>query len=219
MTLSESATKAASKSIPGTYTLQGTLLEACSCNVLCPCWIGEDPDKGTCDAFVAYHFDKGNINGVDVGGRSMVNIVKIPGNVLTPHSWKVLMIIDDEASDEQMQALIDAYSGKLGGPLADLAGLVGEVLAVERAPLRHEVRGGQGSLKVGDYLSAEMTPYQIGPGVSTTLRDSFFSTIPGSPAYVAKATHHSVNIPQYKMQWSFENRNAIQGDYTISYSG
>jgi len=35
------------------YDLQGTLLEACSCGVLCPCWIGEDPDGGTCDAFVA----------------------------------------------------------------------------------------------------------------------------------------------------------------------
>jgi hypothetical protein len=31
------------------YLLEGTLLEACSCNVLCPCWIGEDPDLGECD--------------------------------------------------------------------------------------------------------------------------------------------------------------------------
>ena len=28
------------------YELEGTLLEACSCGVLCPCWIGEDPDGG-----------------------------------------------------------------------------------------------------------------------------------------------------------------------------
>ena len=26
------------------YSLRGTLIEACSCNVNCPCWIGEDPD-------------------------------------------------------------------------------------------------------------------------------------------------------------------------------
>jgi hypothetical protein len=35
------------------YELEGTLLEACSCGVLCPCWIGEDPDGGACDAFNA----------------------------------------------------------------------------------------------------------------------------------------------------------------------
>jgi hypothetical protein len=50
-------------------------------------------------------------------------------------------------------------------------------------------------------------------GNITTLRDTIFSTIPGSPAYVAKASHHRVNIPEHGMQWSFQNRNAIQGDF------
>jgi len=201
------------------YSLQGTLLEACSCNVLCPCWIGEDPDKGTCDAFVAYHFDKGEINGIDVSGLSMVNVCKIPGNVLTPKSWKVLVLVDERATDAQFQALQDAYFGKLGGPLADLAQLVGEVIAVERVPISHQVRGGGGTLKVGNLIDAEMEPYRGPDGGVTTLRDSIFSTIPGSPAYVAKATKHNVNIPTHKMVWSFENRNAIQGDYLINFSG
>ena len=100
------------------YDLQGTLLEACSCGVLCPCWVGEDPDGGACDAFIAYHFDAGTIRGVDIGGLSLVNVVKIPGNVLTPASWKIVMFVDERATDEQQQALTDAYSGKLGGPLA-----------------------------------------------------------------------------------------------------
>jgi hypothetical protein len=37
------------------YQLEGSLLEACSCEVLCPCWIGEDPDRGTCESFNAYY--------------------------------------------------------------------------------------------------------------------------------------------------------------------
>jgi uncharacterized protein GlcG (DUF336 family) len=37
------------------YVLEGTMVEACTCEVLCPCWIGEDPDNGTCDSFLAYH--------------------------------------------------------------------------------------------------------------------------------------------------------------------
>src|SRR5206468_7118960 len=169
------------------YDLQGTLLEACSCGVLCPCWIGEDPDLGTCDAFVAYHFDAGTVRGVDIGGLSLVNVVHIPGNVLTPASWKVAMFVDERASDEQLQALVDAYSGKLGGPLADLAGLVGEVLDVRRARIEHEIRGGAGTLRIGDSLFAEMAPFTSGAGVTTTLRDTGFSTVPGSPAYVSKA--------------------------------
>jgi hypothetical protein len=202
------------------YNLQGTLLEACSCDVLCPCWIGENPDTGNCQAFVAYHFDKGEINGVDVSGLSMINVAQIPGNVLVPHTWKILLLVDERATDEQLQALLDAYGGKLGGPLADLSQLVAEVIGVERVPISHEVRGGEGDLRAGDtYVVATMEPYRGPDGTVTTLRDSIFSTIPGSPAYVAKAMTHNVDIPKYGIKWSFEGRNAIQGDYTIAYSG
>ncbi len=64
------------------YQLEGTLLEVCSCDVLCPCWIGEDPDGGTCDSVVAYNLHKGTIRGVDVSGLTLVSVVNIPGNIL-----------------------------------------------------------------------------------------------------------------------------------------
>jgi hypothetical protein len=202
------------------YNLQGTLLEACSCNVLCPCWIGEDPDTGDCKAFLGYHFDHGEVNGIDVGGLSMVMVCQIPGNVLVPKSWKVLVLMDEKATDEQVQALADAYTGKLGGPLADLSQLVGEIIGVERVPISHEVRQGAGELSAGEgWVSASLEEYRGPDGSVTTLRDSIFSTIPGSPAYVSKAAYHRVNIPKYGIKWSFEGRNAIQGDYTIAYSG
>src|SRR3984893_1839845 len=103
------------------YVLEGTLLEACSCGVLCPCWIGEDPDGGQCFAFNAYHFDSGTINGVDVSGLNIVNVVHIPGNVLTPGSWKVVMFVDSAGTEEQREAILGAYQGKLRGPRPDLA--------------------------------------------------------------------------------------------------
>ena len=142
------------------YDLHGTLLEACSCGVLCPCWIGEDPDTGYCDAFNAYHVDRGSIRGVDVSGLSLVKVVHIPGNVLTPASWRQVLFVDDRASEEQQQALLDAFEGRLGGPLADLAGLVDETLEVRRARISHEIVDGNGRLQVGDILDAETRPYR-----------------------------------------------------------
>jgi hypothetical protein len=200
------------------YDLQGTLLEACSCLAVCPCWVGQDPDGGSCDAFNAYRFQHGTIRGVDVSGLSFINVVHIPGNVLAPGSWQVVSFVDDRASDEQFQAILDAYHGRLGGPLADLAGLVGEVLAVKRAPIVHETREGGGSLRIGEVVSSEMEPFRGPDGTITTLRDSLFSTVPGSPAYVARAHHHRVHLPQHGMVWSFEGRNAIQSDYRITYT-
>jgi hypothetical protein len=45
-----------------------------------------------------------------------------------------------------------------------------------------------------------------------------FSTVPGSPAWVSRATHHRVNLPQYGMTWEFEGRNAIQSDWRMEYT-
>ena len=196
-----------------TYSITGTLLEACSCRTLCRCWIGEDPDGGACDAFLAYHIDKGEIDGVDVGGLTYIHVVKIPGNVLTPKSWKRVTYIDGNATALQRQALIDAFHGRLGGALADLNGLVAEDLGIHDAPIEHTLAGGEGTLVVGDKIRATMAPYKSAYGTPTTLRDSIFSTIANAPAYVSKATEHRVNIPEHGMVWTFKDRNAIQGDF------
>ena len=71
------------------YHLKGELLEVCDCNTLCPCWIGEDPDNGTCRSSLAYHIDKGEIDGVEVSGLNFGVSVFIPGNVLAGN-WRVV---------------------------------------------------------------------------------------------------------------------------------
>jgi hypothetical protein len=200
------------------YQLEGSLLEVCSCDTLCPCWIGEDPDQGTCDSVLAYNLDKGTIAGVDVSGLSIVSAVNIPGNVLEGN-WRQLVLIDDRASDEQADAMLSAFSGKLGGPLADLAQLVGEVVAVERAPISHEIVDGAGTLRVGDKIHCEMHPYTGPDGSVTTLNNSIFSTVPGSPAFVGKADTQKVDIPEHGYQWSYENKNAIQSDWKLDFAG
>ena len=130
------------------YQIEGQLLEVCSCEVLCPCWIGEMPDGGTCDGVVAYHIEKGTVNGVDVSGHTFALAGFIPGNALDGN-WKVVLFVDDGASAAQRDAILNAFTGELGGPLADVASLVGEVVAVEQTPISVRVVEGKGTLKIG----------------------------------------------------------------------
>ena len=65
-----------------TYQLEGRMLEVCSCHTVCPCFVGEMPDGGTCDVTVAWHIDKGAIEGVDVAGCTIAAIAHIPGKPL-----------------------------------------------------------------------------------------------------------------------------------------
>ena len=198
------------------YSLEGTLIEACSCNVNCPCWIGEDPDLGECFAIVAYHIDRGQVTGIDVTGHSVVTIAHIPGNVLAG-SWEVVLLVDEHTSPEQRDALVKVFSGQLGGPLADFAQLIGTVKGVESVPISHQVRGGTGTLRIPGVVEAEMAPYRGPDGSVTTLQNSVFSTVPGSPAWIAKASVNRVSLPRYGMSWEYEGRNAIQSQWKMEH--
>lgn len=194
------------------YWLEGSILEVCNCNVLCPCWIGEDPDNGTCDSVLAYHFDRGAIEGIDVSGLTLGIVAHIPGNVLKGN-FRVVMVVDDQTTPEQEEAILRAYTGKLGGPLEDLSQIIGEIVSIERAPISFQVAQGKGALKIGQLVAAEMEPYRGPSGQVTTLNESIFSTIPGSPAYVARASHWRAKHPALDFDIDLTDRNAIQGPF------
>ncbi len=195
------------------YQLEGRLLEVCTCNVLCPCWVGEDPDGGTCIGANTYHIDRGSVESVDVSGLTVTMLNYIPGNILQG-SWRTVIYMDDRATPEQQIALENAFTGKLGGPLKDVYQLVGEFLGVECAPVIFDVQEGKGTLQFGQAIQAELVPFQGATGQVTALHDTLFTTIPGSPAYVGKASRYQLNVPQHGFQHiDLQNHNAIQGTF------
>jgi len=196
------------------YHLEGRLLEVCDCRVLCPCWIGEDPDNGTCDSVLAYHFDAGMIDGVDVAGRTLALVSHIPGNVLAGN-FRVAIYLDDGASAAQEKALLDVYTGKLGGPIADFAKLVGEVVSVERTPITFDVQGGRGRLQVGEVSFAELEPYKGPDGSTTVLSNTIFSTVPGAPVFVGKATRYRSKHAKLGHDLDMTGHNALQSTFVF----
>ena len=199
------------------YDIEGRLLEVCTCNVLCPCWVGEDPDYTTCDTTIAWGIEKGAIERVDVSGLTIAVSAHIPRNILEPKSWTAVVFVDERATDEQQGVLLRLFTGQLGGPVADLAGLIGEVVGVERTPITFSVEGGKGSLKIGTLVEADMAPFVGATGNPTTLAETVFSTIPGSPVYASKASKYTRDgsahgIPSVDL----EGHNALQGHFRFA---
>jgi hypothetical protein len=199
------------------YDIEGRLLEVCTCNVLCPCWVGEDPDYKTCDTTIAWGIEKGTVEGVSVDGLTVAVSAHIPGNILTPQSWKAVVFVDERATDEQQGALLKLFTGQLGGAIADLAGLIGEVVAVERVPITFTVEEGKGRIDIGTLVQADMAPFVGATGNPTTLAETVFSTIPGSPVYASKASRYtrdgsSHGIPSVELA----GHNALQGHFRFA---
>ena len=165
---------------------------------------------GYCHGVLAYHIEKGKVNGTDVSGHTLAGVAVIPG-VAVEGNWVMRIYVDDAASDAQVDALVAAFSGKHGGPLADIAKMIKEVTGVERAPITFNLTSDSGKLVIGKAVDAGMKPIKGATGEYTSLRDAVFSTIPGAPALVGKSTHYRVNTPEF--QEDLEGHSAVWGAF------
>jgi len=102
----------------------------------------------------------------------------------------------------------------LGGPVADVVKLIGEVAGVERAPIIFEADNGKGRLKIGQAVDAEMVPY-VSPhtGEPTMLYKSVFSDIGGGPMYPGKAPTYKVNNAALGINLDLSGKSVIQGRF------
>lgn len=174
------------------YELRGRLAEICSCATYCPCTSGLEPDGGVCDFNWVFHIDAGNVGGVDVGGLRMGFLGRLTGSP-APGRARVAVFVDARASDAQEAALVAAWTGQEGGPLAELAALVGEVAAVERAEIDFDVDQGRGSFRIGTVMAGELAPLTGPDGTPTTMRDFALAEVLGAVAYVAKPVSHAMS--------------------------
>lgn len=139
------------------WNLRGSYAETCSCELMCPCNLTFDHGAtyDWCRACLAFGVRDGQIGGTDVGGRTVVTVIDTP-KVMTDGNWRLGMFVDDQATDEQFDALVQVFAGQLGGPMAMLAPLVAEVVGVQRAAIEVRHDGLRHSVRVGDAIDFEI---------------------------------------------------------------
>jgi len=139
------------------WNLRGSYAETCSCELMCPCNLSFDHGAtyDYCRVTLGFNVREGAVDGTDVAGRKVVIIADSP-KVMTEGNWKLGIYVDDEASDEQFDKLIQVFSGQLGGPMAGLAPLIGEVVGTERASIEMDDVGLRHSVRVGDKIEFEI---------------------------------------------------------------
>ena len=136
------------------WQITGQYMETCNCAFLCPCIISNlaaRPTEGDCKAAIALHIDKGAKDGIQLDGLSFVVMMHSPG-AMGEGNITVGLIVDDSASDQQLEAISAIATGSSGGPMAALAPLVGKVAGVERRSIRFDADGLNYTVSAGDLL-------------------------------------------------------------------
>ncbi|MGH9086119.1 MAG: DUF1326 domain-containing protein [Acidimicrobiales bacterium] len=135
------------------WNLEGTFFENCSCDAICPCTWSNLAHRATRDDYcrfaLAFQVASGEVDGVDVSGRSFVMIGDTPPN-MADGGWRLGVFVDDGADATQVGKLGEVLSGALGGPPAALGPLLGEFLGIEQAPITIDDDGHQHHITVGD---------------------------------------------------------------------
>ena len=150
------------------WNLRGSYAETCSCELMCPCNLSFDHGAtyDYCRATLGFNIRGGAVDGTDVAGRTVALVADTP-KVMTEGNWRVGVYIDDGANDDQFDKLVQVFSGQLGGPMAGLAPLIGEMLGVERAAIEMDDDGLNHSVKVGDTIEfaiEDIVPFGVETG-------------------------------------------------------
>jgi len=104
------------------------------------------------------------------------------------------VFIDEQASDEQFDKLVKVFGGQLGGPMAALAPLVGEVVGAERAAIEMTDDGLRHSVRVGDTIDFEIediVPFGVDTGEPVRFNGMFHPV--ASNLVMAEAKRSRIN--------------------------
>ena len=144
------------------YRMSGTYMESCSCEVACPCGASNLALPATydrCEVLLAFHVEDGEVDGVDVGDVTVAMLADTPAQ-MTDGGWRVGLIIDERADEEQRGKLTSVFAGEQGGPAGMFAPLVGEILGVETAPIAFADDGLNHTLRIGDDIELDIQDFE-----------------------------------------------------------
>jgi hypothetical protein len=162
------------------WRIAGTYVASCSCDLICPCPVDappNNPDGGTeCTGMGVFHIADGNSDNVDLSNVNFAFYNYWPSN-LTAGNWKVGVVVDDAASDEQTQALERILSGQEGGTFGELAQLITEFLGIERGTVRFS-DGETPTGAVDDKTEIRFEPNRGVDGRPTTVKNAAYGFAP-----------------------------------------
>ena len=177
------------------WNLKGSYVETCSCELMCPCNLSFDHGAtyDYCRVTLVFRIAEGTIEGTDIAGRTVALIADTP-KVMTEGNWRLGAFVDDGASGDQFDKLVKVFTGQLGGPMAALSPLVGEVLGVERARIEVQDDGHRHAVRIGDVIDFEIEDVvPFGVDTDRPVRfDGMFHPV-GSNLTMAEAKRSRIN--------------------------
>jgi hypothetical protein len=134
--------------------------------------------------------------------------------MMTDGGWKAALLLDDDASEDQANALNSIFGGQAGGPLADLAPLIGEMVGGGPAPIEYTDDGFNHSVRIGDLVDISVADF-VSP-MDATGKGIRVSGV-GFPAdTLAAGTATTAKVDAFGLTWETSGKNSFSAPFAWS---
>lgn len=192
------------------WQVQGTYLESCSCDAICPCITLSAPTRGDCRALVAWQIDGGHDGGVKLDGLNVALLVHAPGKMHETR-WKVAVYVDARAAPEQRASLLRIFGGQAGGHPAALARQIGELVGVKDAAITIRRQGKGYTVAIPGAVDTAFEPLAGADGGEITVSNHILAIAPGFPAIVSRSTRSRVT--DHGFDWNLDGGQCMHSPF------
>lgn len=170
---------------------RGLLFENCRCQIVCPGHVHFNQlcTYDPCLGHWTIRIDAGEYDGVSLAGLKAVILFESPQRMIDG-GWTQVIIIDEEASPPQRDALSTILSGDAGGPWAKLAQFVGENLETRFLPIRITDEGMKKSVSIEGLLKGTVEAIRGRDRSKTVNLENMFNQIHAPSQVIARGDTH-----------------------------
>ena len=138
-----------------TWSLRGNGYEFCNCAFGCGCNFAGFPTSsdGSCRAMVGLHITEGRSGDVILNNIKCAAIVDWP-KAIHDGGGKAVFIVEPTTTDQQIGAMAEIFTGKLGGLPWELLGPTFEVVGLEKARITIEGEGRKSAFRAEGLIDA-----------------------------------------------------------------
>jgi hypothetical protein len=200
------------------WEASGDWFDVCKCNIPCPCTFAQAPTYGDCDGVLAYHIKNGRYGETSLDSLNVLLLSYFKGNIWEGNTKaNIASFVDEQANQQQREALQMIFTGKAGGFMAEFAKLIGDNRGVNFAPIQFEVAEDVSYWSAGipgkvvakaEALTGPMTP----PGKRVqTLNPPGSEVGPGTATW-GRAVADEVDAMGFKWEWKGRSSKHIPFD-------
>lgn len=172
-----------------------------------PFWF-ESEDGQDSTSVTTWLIDKGEVAGIEINDTVVITVVR----KLTDPGFRAerLLLVDEDAAPEVVRWLVDAFQGRLGGPLAQLAARTGDQIGYYQVPINYRIDDALMTVSAPPNLKVQATGRRIPRSHPAG------SGAPWKRCWIGEDCEMLAKFPGHRLEFDLVRARAVRGSFRFA---